>query len=185
MFRPPLRITHCLLTFVALQVSVPARAESPLEAARALQTAFYSGDADRALALFTEDAVVINSRGRRIEGKDNLVRYVRGTTGAGLTITPDAERESGERAYWYNAESSPAYAQLGVTVRLSHMATIRDGRIVLFVTWFTPESVAEIRRACDAEDRSHVTIFGQPCAQFAAQASAFTEIALREYAIRP
>ena len=158
-----------------------AFARSSSEIANEFQAALSRGDLAASAALFADDAVVLNSRGRRYEGHDAVTAFLRGTIAAGVSIAPIATHDVAGGAAWSNVERSDAYDRLGVAVHLRHKAAVRDDRIVVFVTWFEAESLDALQAACMKPENSSVTIFNQPCERFIAQARAFSEAAERQY----
>ena len=158
-----------------------ADARSPSEIADEFQAVLSHGDLAASVALFADDAVVLNSRGRRYEGRDAVAAFLRGTIAAGVSIAPIATHDVEGGAAWSNVERSGAYDRLGVAVHLRHKAAIRDDKIVLFATWFERESLDALQASCVKPENSGFTIFNQPCEQFVAQARAFSEVAGREY----
>jgi len=177
-------IARALVLAIGLHVAVGmgvADARSPSEIADEFQAALSRGDFAATAALFAPDAVVLNSRGKRYEGHDAVSGFLRGTIAAGVSVAPIATHDVEGGAAWTNVERSGVYDRLGVAVHLRHKAAIRDDRIVLFATWFEPESLDALQAACAKPENAAVTIFNQPCEQFVAQARAFSQVAGREY----
>jgi hypothetical protein len=67
--------------FLALSVVSQAAEEQNLDPASVLKRyieAQNAGDLDTALALWAEDGVITNTRGRSLAGHENLTRFIRG-----------------------------------------------------------------------------------------------------------
>jgi uncharacterized protein (TIGR02246 family) len=132
-----------------------------------------AGDLDAALALWAEDGVITNTRGRSSVGHEGLRRFIRGNISRRTKQEPENIQIAGDRVMWINRESNESYRQLNVApVQQNSEIVVRGGKILSWVNYFPPSEIARIEQACAAPQAQGVLLNDQPCSQFVEQAKA-------------
>ena len=174
-----LRIGMILLTataLFALSVASPAAEAQNPDPASVLKRyveALNAGDLNTAVALWAEDGVLTNTRGRRYVGHENLRPFIRQNISRKIKQEPEAMQVIGEKATWINRESNESYRKLNVApVQQNSEITVRGGKIVSWVNYFPSSEIARIEQACAMPQAQGISVNDQPCSQFIAQARA-------------
>lgn len=164
--------------FLALSVVSQAAEEQNLDPASVLKRyieAQNAGDLDTALALWAEDGVITNTRGRSLAGHENLTRFIRGNISRRIRQEPENIQLVGDRVMWTNRESNESYRKLNVApVQQNSEIVVRGGKIRSWVNYFPPSEIARIEQACAAPQAQGSLVNDQPCSQFVEQAKAQT-----------
>jgi hypothetical protein len=135
-----------------------------------------AADVDTALALWAEDGVIINTRGRRLVGRESLKRrFIRGNISRGIRQEPESMQIVEDRVTWINRESNESYRKLNIApVQQNSELVVRGGKIIPWVNFFPLDEIVRIERACAAPQAQGVLLNDQPCSQFVEQAKAHT-----------
>jgi hypothetical protein len=134
-----------------------------------------AGDLEAALALWADDGVLTNTRGRTFTGKEALRRFIQGNITRNIRQEPESIDTVGEKVTWINRESNDAYRRLKVApVQQNSEIIVRDGHITSWVNYFPAEEIARIEQACATPEGQGVLLNDQPCSQFIEQAKAQT-----------
>ena len=164
------------IIFLALSVISRATQEQNLDPASVLKRyieAQNAGDLDTALALWAEDGVITNTRGRTFVGHENLKRFIRGNISRKIKQEPENIQTVGDRVMWINRESNESYRKLNVApVQQNSEIVVRGGKIFSWVNYFPPSEIARIEEACAAPQAQGLLLNDQPCSQFVEQAKA-------------
>ena len=134
-----------------------------------------AGDLDGAVALWADDGVIINTRGRKVAGKENLRKFIQTNISRKIKQEPEAIQTVGDKVTWINRESNESYSKLNVApVQQNSEILVRGGKIISWVNYFPSGEIARIEQACSTPQAQGVLINDQPCSQFIEQAKAQT-----------
>ena len=61
-----------------------------------------AGNLDAALALWAEDGLIINTRGRKVTGQENLRRFIQTNIARKIRQEPEAVQAVGNKVTWIN-----------------------------------------------------------------------------------
>jgi uncharacterized protein (TIGR02246 family) len=134
-----------------------------------------AGELDAALALWADDGVIINTRGRKVAGKENLSKFIQTNISRKIKQEPEAIETVGDKATWIIRESNESYRKLNVApVQQNSQIVVRGGKIFSWVNYFPSGEIARIEQACSTPQAQGVLLNDQPCSQFIEQAKAQT-----------
>jgi uncharacterized protein (TIGR02246 family) len=134
-----------------------------------------AGELDAALALWAEDGVIINTRGRKVAGKENLRKFIQTNISRKIKQEPQAIQTVGDKVTWINRESNESYRKLNVApVQQNSEILVRDGKIISWVNYFPSGEITRIEQTCSTPQAQGVLLNDQPCSQFIEQAKAHT-----------
>jgi len=163
-------------TLLALSVvSQAAEAQDPASVLTRYVEALNAGDLDTALALWAEDGVLTNTRGRRYVGHQSLRPFIQQNISRRIKQEPEAIQAIGDKVTWINRESNESYRRLNVAPVLQNSEiAVRGGKIVSWANYFPSSEIARIEQACATPQAQDVLLNDQPCNQFVEQAKAQT-----------
>jgi hypothetical protein len=135
MTRESSMLKQALVTAIAclclgtLNTPNPCAAElDPLSVVQTLMDAQNGADADAALALFTDGAVIINLTGDKFAG-DDLRRFIQTDTWVNDRFAMGSPRVRGDKVLWTRSVTAGFYRHLGIApVQFAFEATVRAGR---------------------------------------------------------
>jgi hypothetical protein len=134
-----------------------------------------AGNVEAALALWAENGVMTNTRGRTFTGTEELRRFIQGNVARKIRQEPESIETVGEKVTWVNRESNDAYRKLKVAPVQQHSEIIvQEGHITSWVNYFPADEIARIEQACATPEGQGVLLNDQPCSQFIEQAKAQT-----------
>ena len=134
-----------------------------------------AGDLEAALALWAEDGVMTNTRGRKFTGIEGLRRFIQGNIARKIRQEPESIQTVGETVTWINRESNESYRKLAVApVQQNSEILVQGGKIKSWANYFPPGEIARIEQACATPQGQGVLLNDQPCSQFIEQAKAQT-----------
>ncbi|HEU4924579.1 MAG TPA: nuclear transport factor 2 family protein [Burkholderiales bacterium] len=134
-----------------------------------------AGNLEAALELWADDGVIINTRGRRVTGKENLKRFIEGNIQRKIHQKPESLQVVGSRVSWINRESNESYRRLGVApVQQNSEMAVEGVKIRSLINYFPADEIARIEQACATPQAQGILLNDQPCDQFIAQARAQT-----------
>jgi hypothetical protein len=164
------------IIFRAISVVSQATEEQNLDPASVLKRyieAQNAGDLDTALALWAEDGVITNTRGRSFVGHEGRKRFIRGNIARSIKQEPENIRSVGDSGVWINRESNESDSKLNVApVQQNSEIVVRGGKILSWVNYVPPSEIARLEQACAAPQAQGVLLNDQPCSQFVEQAKA-------------
>jgi uncharacterized protein (TIGR02246 family) len=138
-----------------------------------------AGELDIALALWADDGAIINTRGRKVAGKENLRKFIQTNISRKIKQEPEAIQAVGDKVTWINRESNESYSKLNVApVQQNSEILVRDGKIISWVNYFPSGEIARIEQACSTPQAQGVLLNDQPCSLFIEQAKAQTASAI-------
>jgi hypothetical protein len=152
----------------------PCAAElDPLSVVQALMDAQNGADADAALALFTDGAVIINLTGDKFAG-DDLRRFIQTDTWVNDRFAMGSPRVRGDKVLWTRSVTAGFYRHLGIApVQFAFEATVRAGRIMSIIAHLPLREIARVEEACRARTKEPA-IYGRPCSEFVRSIKAHT-----------
>jgi SnoaL-like domain len=134
-----------------------------------------AGELDAALVLWAEDGVIVNTRGRKVAGKENLKKFIQTNISRKIKQEPEDIETVGDKVTWINRESNDSYRKLNVApVQQTSEIAVRGGKIISWVNYFPSGEIARIEQACSTPQAQGVLLNDQPCSQFIEQAKAHT-----------
>jgi len=155
-----------------------ARESDPVKVTQSFLGAWASGGVDDLMGFMANDAVVVISSGARLSGEQGLRRVFGGLKGLqnrDYEVRLDGDKVAAHgKTYGY-----VPYVDLGVEPGDWEGSTVvKDGRIVYFEWYYTPEFNASLERAC--LQKPDYVIAGARCLDFTAKAKAHTESVRRK-----
>ena len=130
------------------------------------------------MKFMADDAVVVGSSGARSSGEQGLRRqmgFLRGLENRDYEVRRDGDRLT---AHGITYGYAP-YVDLGVEPgEWDSLIVIKNGRIVYYEWYYTPEFNAKLEQAC--LQKPDYVIAGKRCQVFTADAKAHTESARRQ-----
>jgi hypothetical protein len=164
---------------VALCSFTASHAESdPVAVTRSFLGAWAASSVDELMGFMATDAVVVGSSGAKFTGEPVLRRVLGGLKG--LQNREYEVRLDGDRVAAHGKTYGfVPYVELGVEPGEWDSSTVvKDGRIVYYEWYYTPEFNTNLERAC--LQKPDVVITGMKCLDFSARAKAHTESARRK-----
>jgi SnoaL-like domain len=144
-------LTTTIILLVVSGVSQVSEAQNldPASVLKRYIEAQNAGDLDTALALWAEDSVITNTRGRSFVGHESLKQFIRGNISRRIKQEPESIQVGGDRVTWINRESNESYIRLNVApVQQNSEIIVRGGKIISWVNYFPSIEIVRIERAC-------------------------------------
>ena len=164
-----------MLLAVALPRTLAAQAD-PLGVLQRLIAAENAGDLDAVMALWADDAVLVNTRGRRVSGLEAIRNFERGNIKDGIQHTLASPTVAHDTVSWAFTDETDFYRRLGVSpVHIVARAQVRDSKVIAFTGYFPVAEIDRIEAACRAPQNADVRLFGQSCDEFITAARAHTK----------
>jgi len=124
-----------------------AQGADPLSVALAFGEAENAHDLERIVALFAEDAVLVNPNGT-FTGRDQIRELYRAVFAGNIQAVGRAYQVRGDQITFISAATSDDFVRMGVApLDLRIDATVRDGLIRRWVVSPTPEAAAKLQQA--------------------------------------
>jgi ketosteroid isomerase-like protein len=167
----------CVIALLAVFISArhADNAEpDPLSVVKALIDAERATNLDAAIALFADDAFVLNAVGWKTADRNELRWFIN----MEIRMRDDFElnnlQVNGDVVSWTEAAMAPFYKRIGVApVQFAFEATIQRGKITSIVAHLPVGEIARITEACQAKAKEPL-IHGRPCSEFVQLAEART-----------
>ncbi len=138
------------LSILALAVGSPtalAQQADPAAVVAAFDGALNAGNADAALALFTDDAVV-KSSSATYTGKQQIAAWLGPNLAQHIHVDLIGSRQvNGETETHFAKVTTDATRKVGVTLEGSATSVVHTGKITSYTFAFTPESLARLQAA--------------------------------------
>jgi len=159
----PLVALALLLATTAVASATDAE---PLAVMRALMATEKAANLDAAMALFAEDAYIVNVTGRKTADRQELQRFISSEIWLRDTFELHQPRVEDHSVSWDEPAGDAFYRRIGVApVRFVFEAVIQNAKITSIVAHLPTREIARIKAACDAQlDAPH--LHGRPCAEF-------------------
>ena len=166
-------IASIVFALSALTYAAEGQNSDPRSVLKRYIEAQNAGELDAALALWADDGVIINTRGRKVAGKENLRKFIQTNISRKIRQEPEALQTVGDKVTWINRESNESYRKLNVApVQQNSEILVRDGKIISWVNYFPSGEIGRIEQACSTSQAQGVLVNDQPCSQFIEQAKA-------------
>jgi ketosteroid isomerase-like protein len=130
-------------------------ATDPMAVAQALTDASNSGNIERVLALFTDDAVIIPvpppppPAPEVSTGKQQIREWFEPQM-QNLTVSSRNFQVSGDTVTWDATVSADVFQQMGIDAfDVTAEATVQEGKLSSFTVTQTPETVSRFRKAME------------------------------------
>jgi uncharacterized protein (TIGR02246 family) len=173
--RPIGMVATAVLALSVVTYADEGESTSPRSVLKRYIEAQNAGELDATLSLWADDGVIINTRGRKVAGKENLRKFIQGNILRKIKQEPEAIQTVGDKVTWINRESNESYKKLNVApVQQNSEIIVRGGKIISWVNYFPFGEIARIERACSTSQAQGVLLNDQPCSQFIAQVKAHT-----------
>ena len=149
----------------------------PMSVVSAYREAMNAHDLERALALFSDDAELVNTRGRKVTGKSSLRSFLQGNINSQVSYLKVESPEVTGDAVTYDSWATADWSEkLGMgPMRITWQGVLTSGRIRTATVYFPPEELDRLAKACEKPEAQGVLLYSQPCAEFLKQAGAHTE----------
>jgi hypothetical protein len=152
-----------------------ARETDPVVVKRSFLGAWATSSVDDLMKFLASDAVVVGSSGAKYSGEQVLRRVLGGLKGLenrDYDVRLDGDKVTAHGKTW----GFVPYVDLGVEPGEWDSSTVvKDGRIVYYEWYYTPEFNTNLERAC--LQKPDYVITGMRCLDFSARAKAHTESA--------
>lgn len=137
----------------------------PLSTVQMLMDAERAFDLDRAMALFADDAVIVNAAGARTAGAENLRNFIDQDMQFNESLELERPRVEQDRVSWTESVNADFYRKLGVApVRFAFTAEVYHSKIEWIVAHVPPQEISRIEAACLRAVTP--TIYGRSCFEF-------------------
>jgi hypothetical protein len=138
----------------------------PLTVVRALMDAESAANLDKAMALFADDAFVINVTGRRTADRQELKWLINSEIFLREDFLLNRPQVEGDTVSWIELASEEFYKSIRVApVQFVFEAVVQSGKIRSIVAHLPTSEIARIREACHAQAKDPL-IHDRPCAEF-------------------
>jgi hypothetical protein len=115
---------------------------------KARETALLERNVDAVLQQFADDALVVSSSGRLLQGRDQLRSWVQDQVERRQREEAGPRYQQGTKLSWPGKVYRDDWQQMGISpLEVTQDAIIREGKIHFFNTSFTPESAARFQAA--------------------------------------
>lgn len=155
-----------------------ARESDPVKVTRSFLGAWGAGSVDDLMGFMANDALVVTSGGLRLTGEPGLRRVLgalKGLQNRDYEVRLDGDKIVAHGKTWGFAP----YVDLGVEPgEWDASAVVKNGRIVYYEWYYTPEFNASLERAC--LQKPDYIIAGARCLDFTARAKTHTESVQRK-----
>lgn len=153
-----------------------AQKTDPLSVLNALFEARNAHNADAAAAFFAEDAMVINTNGRKTTGRENILNIMEGDSAGNTEFVLESPQIRGDKITFTDLTTRDAFRKLEVApVRIAGEAIVQDGKIKSLIVHLPPDSIAKIEAACKTPKGEGVSLGGLPCLEYIPRAKAHSE----------
>jgi hypothetical protein len=147
--------------------------QDPLGILEKLVKAERSTNFDAALALFADDAAIVNVTGRNFSGSE-LKSFVGEAISRGDSFVIESPHARGDTVAWTQAVTARFYESMGVApVTFAFKAAFEKGKIKCIISYFPLEEIMRIEKACRAQETDPL-INGGACSEFVEYARTHT-----------
>ena len=166
-------IATCLAVLLVVSRSTDVAGgtdRDPLIIIPALMDAESAANLDAAVALFADDAFIINATGWKTADKEQLKWFVNTEIWLRDQFQLDDLSVDSEKVTWQEAAAAPLYV---APVKFSFEAMAQNDKIKSIVAHLPTGEIARIREACKAQTKEPL-IYDRPCSEFVQRAEAHT-----------
>lgn len=178
--RPDVRTTR-MGRYLAAIVLVLATADptrgvepDPLSVVRAVLAAESAGNLERAMALFTDDAFIVNVTGWKTAKSEELRWFINTEIWLRESFALNHPRVEGDTVSWDEPAVGEFYKRIGVApVQFAFEAVVNDAKIASIVAHLPTGEIARIKQACLMQEVES-QIYSRPCSEFVQLTEAHT-----------
>jgi hypothetical protein len=155
--------------------SMDAKNPDPLLVVQAARAAESVGNIDAELALYTDDAVITDTRGKDIKGREAVRKFLEANRVANFQLSrPDpGVRVDGNRVFRSAPTSSGFIEHLGVApVEVRSIILIEGSKVRSINNYFPMYDIKRMEQSCS---RHEIAIYDRPCMEFIQAARSHTE----------
>jgi uncharacterized protein (TIGR02246 family) len=164
-----------ILVPFAIYQNAEAQSNDPQSVVQRFNDAQNAGDVETALAMWAEDGVRTNSRGRKMAGKEEIRKFIQGVVAAKMRVETESLDVLGDKVIWNILETNELYRKLGIApVRVVVHLLVQEGKIKSWIAYLPLGEIARIEEACTGPQGEGALISGQPCKQMIEQIRAQT-----------
>jgi len=157
-------------------LALDARHPDPVSVVAAAFAAQNVGNVDAALAMYTDDALITNSRGKPLPtGKEGVRHFHEANRAANVqfNLGPNAAVD-GNKVTALTTTTIDFFEKVGLgPVEIGNVIIVDGDKIKSFVPFYPLRTVARIDVAC-REHGAGILFFGRPCSEFVDGARAHT-----------
>ncbi len=174
------RATTLSLVWLVAMPDATAQGTDPLSVVKAVFAAQNAGNVSAALALFADDAVLVNTRGAKFTGKESIRKFFQANVDHKVqaevqNLSPEVKRETVTLTDKYTTDF---FERWGIGyVEFKTDVVVREGKIRSQINYITFDGLLKIKRACDTP-RGRALVAGTSCDDFLRRAKAQTESVL-------
>ncbi len=172
-----LYVTILLLTVAVWQASISpsaAQGSDPVSILKASFDAANAGNVEAAVAVFADDAVIVNTRGFKFSGKEAIRRFIQANINGKVqahveSLNPEVH---GDTVMLTDRYTTAFFEQWGVAgyVDFKTDVVVRGGKIRSQINYITLDGLLKIQRACDSLQARGASDLWKACADFLAPA---------------
>jgi hypothetical protein len=155
--------------------SMDAKTPNPLLVVQAARTAESVGNIDAQLALYTDDAVITDTRGKEIKGKESVRKFLEANRVANVQLSrPDPGVKVDGNSVFRSAPMSSGFIQdLRVPpVEVRSIIFVEGSKIKSIVSYFPMHDIKRMEQSCSSHE---IPIYNRPCTQFIQATRSHTE----------
>ena len=150
-----------------------------LEVVQALMDAERAGNLDAAVALFANDAFLVNVTGWKTAGREQLKWFINTEIWMRDDFRLPISRWPVTEFSWVEPATAAFYKNLGVApVQFTFEATVLNGKIASIIAQLPAAEIARVGAACKAQAQEPL-IHGRPCSEFVQLVEAHTRHLVR------
>jgi SnoaL-like domain len=153
-----------------------AQQRDPVSVLKALFEARNAHNAEAAAAFFAEDATIINTNGRKTNGRENIRKIMEGDSAGNAQFVLESPQMMSDKITFTDLTTRDAFRKLEVApVQIVGEALVQDGKIKSFIVHLPPDSIAKIEAASKTPKGEGVSLGGLPCLDYIPRAKAHAE----------
>jgi hypothetical protein len=175
-FRQTSLIPILLLIAVSPSHALDARHPDPASVVAAAFAAQDVGNVDAAMAFYTDDALITNTRGKvASSGKEGVRRFHETNRAANVQFSLGSNPTiDGNKITTLTTTTIEFFEKVGLSsVEVGNVIIVEGNKIKSFLPYYPLRAVARIDEAC-RERGANIPFFGRPCAEFVDGAKAHT-----------
>jgi hypothetical protein len=146
----------------------------PLSVVRAVMAAESAANLEQAMALFADDAFIVNVTGWKTANKQELRWFINTEIWLRESFVLNHPRVEGGTVSWHEPAVGEFYKRIGVApVQFAFEAVVKDAKIASIVAHLPMGEIARIRQAC-LRQAMEPRIHSGPCSEFVQLTEAHT-----------
>lgn len=150
--------------------ALAARGTDPVSVLQATFDAQNAGDVEAGLTVFADDAVIVNTRGFKMSGKEEIRRFIQANINGHVQAHVDrgSLQIRGDTVTLSDKYTTAFFKQWGVAgyVNFKTDIVVREGRIKSMINYITLDGLLAIQRACDSLQARGASDLWTACTNF-------------------